>query len=117
MAIQLDKVLGIHTQMLQFHAERTQIIANNLANSDTPNYKAQDLTFSATFDKLNTRDTQLNLSKETLFRIPFQRSENGNTVEIGIEQAKFAENTMDYQSSLTFLKMKITGLKSAIEGR
>jgi flagellar basal-body rod protein FlgB len=116
-SIQLDKALGIHTQMLQFRAERTQILANNLANADTPNYKAQDLTFSATFNKLNAQDTQLNLSKETLFRTPFQRSENGNTVEIGIEQAKFAETTVNYQTSLTFLKMNIAGLKSAIEGR
>ncbi|ABM05261.1 flagellar basal-body rod protein FlgB [Psychromonas ingrahamii 37] len=117
MSIQLDKALGIHTQLLQFHTQRTQILANNLANSDTPNYKAQDLTYSATMNKINARDTQLNLSKEIFFRIPFQRSENGNTVELGIEQAKFAENNLNYQTSLNFLKMKISGLKSAIEGR
>lgn len=111
--MKLDNALGIHPQMLQFHSARTQVLANNLANADTPNYKAQDLTFSATFDSVN----ELHLSQETLFRMPFQRSENGNTVELGVEQAKFAENTMNYQTSLTFLKMKISGLKSAIEGR
>jgi len=115
--IQLDKALGIHAQMLQFRTDRTQILANNIANADTPNFKAQDLTFSATFNKINNSDVQLNLAEETLFRVPFQRSENGNTVEVGVEQAKFAENSMNYQTSLTFLKMKISGLKAAIEGR
>lgn len=117
MALKLDNALGIHPQMLQFHTQRTQVLANNLANADTPNYKAQDLSFSATFNKINTHSSEFNLAQETLYRIPFQRSATGNTVELGVEQAKFAENSVNYQTSLSFLKMKISGLRSAIEGR
>ncbi|PKG39527.1 flagellar basal body protein [Psychromonas sp. Urea-02u-13] len=116
MALKLDTALGIHPQMLQYRTQRMQILANNMANSDTPNYKAQDLTFLSSFEMVNN-SRELTVSPEAKYRIPHQRSLTGNTVELSVEQAKFAETTANYQFSLNFLKMKISGLKSAIEGR
>ena len=52
-----------------------------------------------------------------LYRIPYQVSMDGNTAELGVEQGKFANNATDFQTSLTFLNMKITGIAKAIEGR
>jgi len=116
MALKLDNALGIHPKMLQYRTQRVQILANNMANSDTPNYKAQDLSFSTSFDMVNS-SRQLTISPEAKYRIPHQRSSTGNTVELSVEQAKFSEASVNYQLSLNFLQMKISGLKSAIEGR
>lgn len=46
MSISFDKALGIHEQALSFRAQRAEVLANNIANADTPNYKARDLDFS-----------------------------------------------------------------------
>ncbi len=54
---------------------------------------------------------------ETKYRVPMQPSEDGNTVELNSEQARFSQNSMDYQSSLTFLNLQLSGLKEAIEGK
>jgi len=115
MPLKLDTALGIQPKILQYRTQRMQILANNMANTDTPNYKAQDLSFSASFDKVN-HNREFTLSPEAKYRIPYQRSSTGNTVELSVEQAKFAETTANYQSSLGFLKMKMSGLRSAIEG-
>ena len=54
---------------------------------------------------------------ELLYRNPNQPSQDGNTVELGVEQAKFAENAMAFETSTTFLNMKLNGLKKAINGQ
>src|SRR5277367_636724 len=47
MALNLDSYLGVHAQALTLEAQRTQLLAANLANADTPNYKARDIDFKA----------------------------------------------------------------------
>mgnify|MGYP006238866013 FL=1 len=54
---------------------------------------------------------------EAQYSMPYQNSKDGNTVELGVEQAKFTQNNMDFQTSLTFINMKFSGLAKAIEGR
>ncbi|MGR5347553.1 flagellar basal body rod protein FlgB [Vibrio mediterranei] len=108
------RIFGIHPQMLQYRARRTEVLASNIANVDTPNYKSRDLTFEAVMNEL---DNTASIETQTMYRIPVQRSRDGNTVEIHAEQAKFAENTMRYNQSMQFFKSKIKGLQSAIEGR
>jgi flagellar basal-body rod protein FlgB len=118
-------------QSLALRARRNEVLAGNIANVDTPNYKARDLDFSAAMRReigaaLPMAQTQAGhigqagdalLTTEALaYRIPTQPSVDGNTVEADIEQAAYAENVVHYQASLTFLNSKIRGLRLAIRG-
>lgn len=114
--ISLDDALGIHPTMLQFRTERTSVLASNIANVDTPNYKAKDVTFNAVMSEIGGVSST-RIQTDTMYRIPVQRSRDGNTVELQSEQARFAQNSMEYHQSLQFLKSKVSGLKRAIEGQ
>ncbi|WP_426153783.1 flagellar basal body rod protein FlgB [Pseudomonas sp. DC3000-4b1] len=134
MGISFDKALGIHEQALHFRAQRAEVLANNLANADTPNYKARDLDFSSVLaaqadkgqngsfglERTNTMhiDAQgLSNDDGTLqYRIPSQPSLDQNTVDAQIEQANYAKNGVDFQASFTLLNNKFKGLVTAIKG-
>ena len=116
MTIKLDEALGVHPQLLDFRVERSKILASNLANAETPGYQAKDLDFSAMMTGLNA-GMPMSREYQTGYRVPNQASADGNTVELGAEQARFSQNAMDFQTSLTFLNMKISGIRGAIEGK
>ncbi|MDH3325583.1 MAG: flagellar basal body rod protein FlgB [Gammaproteobacteria bacterium] len=132
MRFNLDKAMGIHETALYVRAKRSAILSSNLANSDTPNFKARDLDFRQVLQNAEARSSGGSIrttnakhiqpggysagSAELLYRQPFQASIDGNTVDAQIEKAKFAENSMQYQSSLSFLSGKIKALTSAIKG-
>jgi flagellar basal-body rod protein FlgB len=122
MAIDFDKALGLHADALQLRAERTKVLASNLANESTPGYQARDIDFAASLEAaLGEQSTGGGLSLSTgsadlMYRVPNHRSQDGNTVELGVEQAAFSQNASDFQTSLTFINMKLRGLKQAIEG-
>ena len=126
MALIVDKALGIHQYALQARVERAKVLASNLANVDTPGYLARDVDFRASLQRVareldmqrgQAPMPQLDLAGELKYRVPMQPSADGNTSELGVEQAQFAANAMDFQTSLTFLNMKISGLRQAIEGQ
>lgn len=125
----LDSAFGIHANALKFRAARSEVLAANLANADTPNYQARDLDFRQVLDSSQGRQLQLtgshqrHLSTDTasdagelLYRQPFQPSLDGNTVETEVEQAGFSRNSLQYQASVMFLSGKISGIKYAIRG-
>lgn len=126
MAISFDTALGIHPQALAFRGARAEVLAGNLANVDTPGFKSRDVEFDFIFKKQLTGDSstdsahlELSLSADTsslMYRIPHQQSTDGNTVELGVEQSAFAQNSLDFQTSLTFLKKKLSSLELAIRG-
>ena len=116
MSIRIDEALGEHTRALGLHMKRTEILAANLANEDTPGFKARDLDFAAEMNR-NSAASGNRAQALLQYRVPAQASQDGNTVELSVEQAAFAKSTSDYQTSLTFLNMKFRGLKQAIEGR
>ena len=130
MAISFDKALGIHEQALEVRSRRAELLANNLANADTPNYKARDIDFRAAlagYRDSNTIQmeatqpghigfTEMGNDFEVLYRTPLQPSLDGNTVDSQQEMARFAKNASDYQASLHFLSSKFRGLKEAIKG-
>ena len=120
MAIDFDKVLGIHAQALKLRAERTKVLASNLTNESTPGYQARDIDFAASLQRALGDDMAAGLSLDTgtelKYRVPNHPSQDGNTVELGVEQAAFSQNASDFQTSLTFINMKLRGLKQAIEG-
>lgn len=120
-----DRALGVHPFALTAHVERSRVLASNLANVDTPGYLARDYDFKASLQRVAKELDQgtgntlpvLSLGRDQKYRVPMQPSQDGNTAELGVEQAQFAANAMDFQTSLTFLNMKLSGLKRAIEGR
>lgn len=128
MAINFDKALGVHPFALQVRTERAQILAGNLANVDTPGYLARDIDYKQILASVSQQMASGRQANEwlsatqdelqhPLYRIPFQSSVDGNTAELGVEQSQFGSNAMQFQTSLAFLNMKITGLAKAIEGR
>lgn len=126
MALIVDKALGIHQYALQVRVERAKVLASNLANVDTPGYLARDIDFRSSLQRVaraleshrgQAPMPRLDLIGDLKYRIPMQPSADGNTSEVGPEQTRFAANAMDFQTSLTFLNMKISGLRQAIEGQ
>ena len=131
MAINFASALGVHEQALLIREQRAELLANNLANADTPGFKARDLDFRAlvrqamdqTHSAQPTQTRAMHLSgvgggsgSELLYRTPMQPSLDGNTVDSDIETAQFARNALDFQASLTFLQSKLRGLNTAIRG-
>ena len=120
MAITFENALGVHPEALNFRVQRTKVLASNLANVDTPGYLAKDLSFTTVMNQVTAGGVNKPVPKfqvQAQYSVPYQNSKNGNTVELGVEQAKFMQNNMDFQTSLTFLNMKFNGLAKAIEGR
>ena len=119
-----------HEQALQLRAMRNEILSSNIANADTPNYKARDIDFKSAFAAARSNSHTLRTSHErhlpvgrgqsaladVKYRLPMQPSVDGNTVEVDIEQAQYAENTVRYRASLSFLSSQISGLRFAIKG-
>ncbi len=132
MAINLDKAFGIHDDALLVRAERARMIAGNLANADTPHFKARDMDFRAVLgavtdgakgavvrtthpQHLPAGDSRVP-GAELLYRQPNQPSIDGNTVDPHMEKAAFMDNALRYQASLRFLGGKMRTLMTAIRG-
>lgn len=112
----IDHAFALNETALQFRVARTQVLASNLANVNTPGYLAKDVEFR---DVMALENSSMNMDERVeqqfLYRIPQQNARDGNTVELGVEQAKFAENQMDFQMSVTFLNMKLSGIRKVLE--
>ena len=133
MAFNLDTYLGVHTDALKLQSKRMELIADNLANSDTPGYKARDIDFRAAMLAAGGVDAPVKLATTNpghmatdpaaqvdgslKYRVPLAPSLDGNTVDTQQEQAAFADNTVRYQSTLTFLSSAFKGLMTAITGQ
>ena len=120
--------LGFHASALQLRSRRNEMLASNIANAATPNFKARDIDFDTELKRINKIGTietsndshfasiQKRIGKDSLYRLPIHPSLDGNTVEMAVEQMQFSENVMRYQTTLSFLNNKIAGLRSAIKG-
>lgn len=129
-----DSIFGIHEKALQIRTMRGEVLASNLANADTPNFKARDVDFRQALQQENDRfsSQSLQMSKtsgqhlggESLlstsdflkYRMPTQPSLDGNTVEEHVEKAQFMENAMQHQATLEFINSKISGIRGALKG-
>lgn len=134
MSISFDKALGIHEKALGFRAQRAEVLANNISNADTPNYKARDLDFSSVLaaenEKVQNGHFALNMTNSRhieaegmsmnegalLYRTPSAPSMDQNTVDSQVEQANYTENAMGFQASFTLLNSKFKGLVAALRG-
>lgn len=121
MGIHFQKALGVHPMAMQLRLTRAELLSANLANVNTPNFQAKDIDFAAEMQRAKRGNGVMASSDLTSskikYRRPYQPSLDGNTVALNVEQAEFSRNSLDYQSSLSFLNMKLTGLKQAIEGK
>ena len=106
-------IFGIHATALQLRSQRTAMLASNIANAATPNYKARDIDFSKA---LSLAERGQSTYSAIAFRVPLQPSLDGNTVEMATEQTAFAENALAYRSSLAFLNGRIGTLSRALKG-
>ncbi len=132
MPISFERAFSIHDDALALRGHRSSILASNIANVDTPNYKARDIDFAAMLKSAAAAGSkQVGLAKthrdhiaprqeigsaQLKYRNPLHPSLDGNTVDAHVEQAKFAENAMLYQTSFTFLNGKVNGLMKALKG-
>jgi len=132
----LDKALGINQDALVIHARRAEVLAGNLANADTPGFKARDIDFKEVLQQVNTNAMDAgalsvtnsrhltasgsmgeNVSQvlnELKYRTPSQPSIDGNTVDPLREKSAFMENALLYQTNLQFLNGKIKTIKDAL---
>jgi flagellar basal-body rod protein FlgB len=130
----LDDYLHTRLTALGLHAKRSEVLASNIANADTPNYKARDFDFaSALRSAMGNAQARIALERTDRghlsgpkgldvpaglqYRLPVQPSIDGNTVELDQELAQFSDNALRYQANLTFLNQQIALLRSAIAGQ
>ncbi len=132
MGISLDRILGLHENAVKLRSQRTEILAANIANADTPGYKARDFDFKqalASAQSSSQGAIRLQVTQpghiataggspgfEMMYSTPMQPSIDGNTVDLHKEKAKFTQNAMEQQVSLTFLDKKLKGLVKVIRG-
>jgi flagellar basal-body rod protein FlgB len=119
MTINFKDALGCTPTRSHVRAERTKVLAANIANESTPGFTARDVDFGAMLqERIDGENGELTwATAKPLYRVPFHPSADGNTVEIGVEQAAFSQNASDFQTSLTFINMKLRGLAKAINGQ
>lgn len=131
MAISMNNLFGIHESAMHLQSRRAQMLAQNLANSDTPGYKAKDMDFSSALKSISKGNSADHLKTtarghiqpkgffmgaEELYRQPTQSSLDGNTVEPHVEMAAFTDNSMRYLMTLRIMSGRINKMTSALRG-
>jgi len=136
MTNKLDKALNFHHQALGLRAARQELLSSNVANADTPHFKAKDVDFASVLrDRLSltrkisavelatTAPAHIGIKKfgalgdNILYRVPIQPSADGNTVDMDMERTRFADNAIKYDASITFVNNKFRNLTRAIQER
>ncbi len=134
MSSMLDKEIGFHQAALDVRAYRQQLLASNIANADTPHYKARDVDFKAALaGAVNGRLEHLALSTTSQrhlgpaagnpleafsgYRGELQSSVDGNTVNMDVERSAFAENALHYEASITFINGLLRTMQQAVQGQ
>jgi flagellar basal-body rod protein FlgB len=134
MSSRIDELFQLHQTALNLRAERQELLASNIANADTPNYKARDIDFASALqgaltgngEKLAVATTsaahlsgatgQSVMGAPVMYRTPVQPSADGNTVDMDVERAQFADNALRYEASVRFVSDKAKEVLSALQG-
>lgn len=131
---QVTDALGFHQKALALRAYRQEVLASNIANADTPHYKARDIDFKASLQgAMGGTGGRVELARTSaghlgavgsapggarlLYRPENQSSVDGNTVDMDVERAAFAENAIQYEASITFINGMLRTLQSAMQER
>ena len=110
-----DTLFGIHGAALEVRSQRMGLLASNIANASTPGFKAKDVDFRSTLSAVAGGGSDA-FAKAVQYRVPLQPSIDGNTVELSEEQTAFAENAVQYQTTLSFLNGRIGQITRALKG-
>jgi len=130
MAIGFDKGFQLHAQGMLLRSQRAEVIASNIANADTPGYKAKGLDFKQALAQASQKqqtsmsrtnekhlDVRMELNNGVQFRVPDQPDTgDGNTVDVQVERNLYLKNSLEYQASVQFLNGKIKAMKKVISG-
>lgn len=134
MVNKLDEALRFQQTALSLRAARQELLASNIANADTPNYKAKDVDFASALQNAmggktaelqvaRTANTHLEgsasssvLGAPVMYRKPVQPSADGNTVDMDVERAQFADNALRYEASVKFVSERLKGILAALQG-
>jgi len=136
MTKEIDRMFSLHSAALAARGYRSQVLASNIANADTPGYQARDVDFKsalaaaagaqsasqAAMVRTSSRHMDAAASNGStpfgplVYRTVTQASIDNNTVDVNVERAQFSDNAMRYEASLTFINSKIKGLLAAIQG-
>jgi flagellar basal-body rod protein FlgB len=124
----IDKAVDVHARALDVRSRRMEVLARNIANADTPHFKARDIDFRTVLS--NTKQEPLLATQKghvdnaappaeeggMRYRIPFNVAFDGNTVELNIEQAQYGKAAADYQATLQFLEQRVSSIRKALKG-
>jgi len=134
----IDQYLSFNEKALSLRAQRQELLASNIANADTPNYKARDIDFTSALQNAlagkggssplaTTAQNHIGRGKPTgdllangtpvLYRGEVQGSVDGNTVDMDVERNQFADNALRYEAGITMISHQIKGLLAAIQGQ
>ena len=134
MTSRIDEALQFHQTALNLRAARQELLASNIANADTPNYKAKDIDFasalqgalSGSAEKLPLAVTSTGhlggVTGESVMGVPIkyrnvlQPSADGNTVDMDVERAQFADNALRYEASVKFVSDQVKDVLAALQG-
>lgn len=140
MTKEIDRMFNLHSAALSARGYRSQVLASNIANADTPGYQARDVDFktalaeaagaqnaahgekAAAMVRTSSRHMSAGAANGStsvgplVYRTVTQASIDNNTVDVNVERAQFSDNAMRYEASLTFINAKIKGLMTAIQG-
>ncbi|MBV8636295.1 MAG: flagellar basal body rod protein FlgB [Burkholderiaceae bacterium] len=131
----LDDYLRVNEMAIGLRERRAGVLASNIANADTPNFKARDIDFKAALQNaLDAKSTTANALTKTdpahldgnagnaaadgtpiLYRVPTQPSADGNTVDMDVERNQFADNAVRYEAGLSFITSQIKDMLSVIQ--
>lgn len=131
----LDNYLRFNESALSLRAQRQEVIASNIANADTPNFKARDIDFASAMQgalaKTNPGTALAATNKghiqpaadgkalpdgtPVLYRGVVQGAVDGNTVDMDVERNQFADNALRYEAGITMINHQIRGLMAAIQ--
>ena len=131
----LDDALRFQQTALSLRAQRQQLLASNIANADTPNYKARDIDFAQALQGAmsGTGETSTRMTKTAathldgktgesiggtpvLYRAVQQGSVDGNTVDMDVERNQFVDNALRYEAGVTIIGAQIKNLLAAVQG-
>ena len=114
-----DTLFGVHGAALAVRSQRMGVLASNIANASTPGFKARDIDFKAALasaEGASAGGSAGSIGATMKYRVPLQTSMDGNTVELSQEQTAFAENAIQYQTTLSFLNGRIGQITRALKG-
>ncbi len=134
----LNEYMRFNETALELRSQRQQLLSSNIANGDTPHYKARDIDFASALQSVLARTTPpagvltqtvpahiggtgqsgdfLPNGTPVLYRNPAQGSADNNTVDMDVERNQFADNALRYEAGVTMINMQIRGMLAAIQG-